>query len=119
MPAYPDATEIMTGVSPGMGMPAPAPTAPPPGGQADVADNPVIDAFRTIMQFGKALEQQGDPKAQAFKEHIAQLIQLIEPTPGTQSTPPSPVGPAMEGSAMGGQAMGGGQNQPSNPVQLS
>lgn len=97
-------------------MPAPAPQAPAPQGQPGQpmpqgqapqgkpveADNPVVEAFKTIGMWVAAQAENGNPKATAMQEALRNLISVMMDkgmAPGAPMAPnapkpaPRPMGP--------------------------
>ena len=77
---YPDAAEI--------------PAVKMDSMQKPGANNPVVDAFETIMKYVQSLEQRNAPNAAAAKQHITGLLQTIvggtQPGGEQPETPPKP-----------------------------
>ena len=82
--------ETMAGQAPPMGMGQPAPE------QLGNEMNPVLEAFRVIMQFVATKGSRGDPRASEMQAILAQLVQMITESAGGQGiegsmmAPPAP-----------------------------
>jgi hypothetical protein len=86
---------------------------PEGGWTATPQGNPIIDAFRTMMTFVAAKQEQGDPNAPEMQEIMRRFVELIQGRGADQSqmAPPAPNGgPPTSG---GGRVplQGGGMNQ--------
>jgi hypothetical protein len=106
------------------GQPQGQPQGKPVDPQADAS--PVVDAFRTIITFVKAQEEQGNPQAPQMQAAVQQLIAAMQgqgpaqpaqppaPAPAPQGQPPAPGQPQAGAPKAApqpmGQAMGGRVN---------
>jgi len=87
------------------------PGAPPPG--MEQAAHPMIAALQTIQTGVAAMEKQGDPKAEAIKAGLMQILQAMAGQGGEQP-PQEGVNPLEAPPEEGSKPMGMGEDINSN-----